>query len=300
MPYGNANAAYNHINGQNKYNAAFGPAQLVEPLAGLGLSGQNQINATQPFKTNTMNSGSAHMDFNGIGRTYSGNSLMLLPGGQPYAVPAMYTQQPNSMADQSAQLQYIPNGVFPNFLSSTNMVPGALPGYSWPYNGITGDTSGLGANRSGSLSSGEEKYPVTPVVGAPGQADYYNGFVGLDRSSVSFPYGAGTSSSLAQPYIAGPIQPMKCADNKSYEMINLDELVQRDPPIPRAVPALWTNQDDLSLAKCLQNPEGITNIYIRGFMPDTTDEDLHQWASRFGEIESCKAIIDMETNKCKG
>ncbi len=69
---------------------------------------------------------------------------------------------------------------------------------------------------------------------------------------------------------------MKCQDNKSYEMVNLDELVNRDPPIPRAVPALWTNQEELSLAKCLQNPEGITNVYIRGFMPETTDEDLYQ------------------------
>jgi hypothetical protein len=93
---------------------------------------------------------------------------------------------------------------------------------------------------------------------------------------------------------------MKCADNKSYEMVNMDELVARDPPIPRAVPALWTNQEELSLAKCLQNPEGITNVYIRGFMPDTTDEDLGGWASRFGEIESCKAIIEQDTGKCKG
>ena len=93
---------------------------------------------------------------------------------------------------------------------------------------------------------------------------------------------------------------MKTKDNKSYEMVNLDELVSRDPTIPRAVPALWTNQEDLSLAKCLQNPEGITNIYIRGFMPDTTDDDLNRWACRFGEIESCKAIIEQDTGKCKG
>ena len=109
-----------------------------------------------------------------------------------------------------------------------------------------------------------------------------------------------TGAPGGQHYIAGPIQPMKCQDNKSYEMVNLDELVNRDPPMPRAVPALWTNQEELSLAKCLQNPEGITNVYIRGFMPDTTDEDLHHWASRFGEIESCKAIIEQDTGKCKG
>ena len=128
-----------------------------------------------------------------------------------------------------------------------------------------------------------------PAVNNGAPQDYYNPMACMPMTA-----------SQSQHYIAGPIQPMKCNDNKSYEMANLDELVAREPPMPRAVPALWTNQEELSLAKCLQNPEGITNVYIRGFMPDTTDEDLEGWAARFGEIESCKAIIEQDTGKCKG
>lgn len=46
--------------------------------------------------------------------------------------------------------------------------------------------------------------------------------------------------------------------------------------------------------------EGITNVYIRGFLPETTDEMLHAYAARFGKIERCKAIVDLDTSLCKG
>lgn len=153
--------------------------------------------------------------------------------------------------------------------------------FAWPF---VPATAGMEAQRRPSWSSEDNmQYPHV------GTQEYY-------APAVYYPLNAGQ----AHAYIAGPIQPMKCPDNKSYEMANMDELVTREPAIPRAVPALWTNSEELSLAKCLQNPEGITNVYIRGFMPDTTDADLHHWASRFGEIESCKAIIEQDTGKCKG
>ena len=183
---------------------------------------------------------------------------------------------------------YVPTGMFPSFVGSTNLA-GAVSNYNWPY-GVPADPSGLDPARRGSWSSNEENVPMIPAFDGTTQQPYYAGLA---------PY-MGANTATNTHYIAGPIQPMKCQDNKSYEMVNLDELVNREPAIPRAVPALWTNQEDLSLAKCLQNPEGITNIYVRGFMPDTTDEDLEAWASRFGEIESCKAIIDQDTGKCKG
>lgn len=85
-----------------------------------------------------------------------------------------------------------------------------------------------------------------------------------------------------------------------YVIQDMEILTQQDPPIPRAIPAMWTNQSDLTLAKCLENREGITNVYIRGFPPETTDDMLHAYASRFGEIDRCKAILDLETGSCKG
>jgi len=43
-----------------------------------------------------------------------------------------------------------------------------------------------------------------------------------------------------------------------------------------------------------------TNLYIRGLNEDTTDKDLYDMCKKYGEIKSTKAIIDKQTNKCKG
>uniref|UniRef100_A0A1Y1NLU8 Protein alan shepard n=1 Tax=Photinus pyralis TaxID=7054 RepID=A0A1Y1NLU8_PHOPY len=43
-----------------------------------------------------------------------------------------------------------------------------------------------------------------------------------------------------------------------------------------------------------------TNLYIRGLNPSTTDKDLVGLCSQYGTIISTKAILDKNTNKCKG
>ncbi|XP_014234320.1 protein alan shepard-like isoform X4 [Trichogramma pretiosum] len=43
-----------------------------------------------------------------------------------------------------------------------------------------------------------------------------------------------------------------------------------------------------------------TNLYIRGLNQNTTDKDLVQMCSQYGTITSTKAILDKNTNKCKG
>ncbi|XP_017780397.1 PREDICTED: protein alan shepard isoform X3 [Nicrophorus vespilloides] len=43
-----------------------------------------------------------------------------------------------------------------------------------------------------------------------------------------------------------------------------------------------------------------TNLYIRGLSPNTTDKDLVSMCSQFGTIISTKAILDKNTNKCRG
>lgn len=52
----------------------------------------------------------------------------------------------------------------------------------------------------------------------------------------------------------------------------------------------------------INNPEQLskTNLYIRGLNGDTSDSDLFSLCSRFGSIVSTKAILDKNTNKCKG
>ena len=209
-------------------------------------------------------------------RADSGNPMMVLPSGQTVPISAFLPPNQNGSGQ---------DGTYNSYMQNHNMAQAGMI----QYNGGLGFQPGMAEfdplqqamwpKRDDNAGFGQ--------VNGHAQHDFYPGY----------PYQAAVDDNT---YIAGPIQPMKTKDNKGYEMVNLDELVMREPPMPRAVPALWTNQEDLTLAKCLQNPEGITNVYIRGFMPDTTDEDLHQWASRFGEIESCKAIIDQDTGKCKG
>jgi len=43
-----------------------------------------------------------------------------------------------------------------------------------------------------------------------------------------------------------------------------------------------------------------TNLYIRGLTPNTSDKDLVNLCQQYGKIISTKAIIDQNTNKCKG
>jgi hypothetical protein len=248
----------------------------------------NPLASMQNLKATLPSTGAGDNDMNAVNRQGYNSPLMVLPSGQTVPLNGYYAQPQSAVADVASHMPYVPTGMFPNFIGNTNMTTNTLPGYGWPY-GMTSNIAGFDPARRGSWSS-EENVNNHQVTALQGQSDYYN---------IPVPY-LPTGGPASQHYIAGPIQPMKCQDNKSYEMVNLDELVNREPPMPRAVPALWTNQEELSLAKCLQNPEGITNVYIRGFMPDTTDEDLHRWASRFGEIESCKAIIEQDTGKCKG
>jgi RNA recognition motif. (a.k.a. RRM, RBD, or RNP domain) len=289
--------SYNNINSQGKYARHYGGTQLADAFTGLGISGHNPMAPAAGVKPVQNN-----LDINGLARAhaYGNNPLMVLPSGQTIPLQSFYGHGAASAVDQPTHLQYIPTGMFPNFVSNTNMMAGSIPAYGWPYS-LQHDVPGLDANRRGSWSSNDENGPTTPGMAANAHQDYYANAGSLDRGTMAgFPYATPSPPSIIQPYVAGPMQPMKCADNKNYESVNLDVLTQQHPAIPRAVPALWTNQEDLSLAKCLQNPEGITNIYIRGFLPEVTDQDVHDYAARFGEIESCKAIVDMDTGKCKG
>ncbi|XP_043088905.1 RNA-binding motif, single-stranded-interacting protein 3-like isoform X2 [Puntigrus tetrazona] len=43
-----------------------------------------------------------------------------------------------------------------------------------------------------------------------------------------------------------------------------------------------------------------TNLYIRGLPPATTDQDLVKLCQPYGKIISTKAILDKNTNQCKG
>ncbi|CAF4784478.1 unnamed protein product, partial [Rotaria magnacalcarata] len=43
-----------------------------------------------------------------------------------------------------------------------------------------------------------------------------------------------------------------------------------------------------------------TNLYIKNLPPDYSDQDLAKLVEGCGKVKSMKAIIDKQTNKCKG
>jgi hypothetical protein len=83
---------------------------------------------------------------------------------------------------------------------------------------------------------------------------------------------------------------------------DLVALLKENPPIPEAVPAVFTPPSHTkSIEQCLENRiHGNRNVYIRGLHPTTDDELLNRYASRFGKVEQSKAIIDTSTGACKG
>ncbi|KJF60351.1 RNA binding protein MSSP-2 [Coccidioides immitis RS] len=192
--------------------------------------------------------------------------------------------------EQGGAFQYVPPGIYPNFVTSAPYPPASYPGYSWPY-AVNPDHDHAKSHRDCTLV--DEKASAND--GQHGQPEYYPVIAQGDRSPVSAPV---YNASPQTPGSCMPYQMMRAAGG--YVLQDLDSLVKQDPPIPPAVPAMWTNPTELTLAKCLENREGITNVYIRGFLPEITDEMLYAYASRFGKIDRCKAIVDLDTGLCKG
>ncbi|KAJ9655556.1 hypothetical protein H2201_008781 [Coniosporium apollinis] len=144
-----------------------------------------------------------------------------------------------------------------------------------------------------SFPSNETDQPATPFSKYDG---YRGGLAVYDRSpSMGFSHGSTLSSSqLGVPYGI----PQVGKTPPSNIPIQLQLLVQQHPAIPKAIPAPSSLLKPLD--RVLRNTTGETNVYIRGLQPETTGEMLHSWGSRFGDIQSSKAIVDLKTNLCKG
>ncbi|KAL2267684.1 hypothetical protein VTJ83DRAFT_4961 [Remersonia thermophila] len=183
--------------------------------------------------------------------------------------------------------------------------PVAYPGYSMPLHvGMTPETaysfgvSGRMAsyatdrssevpgleNRRGSYST-TESTPATPFFGSISERNGA-GRVAVFRSSYTTP---------SPEHLVAPKPPQPIDED-------LLALLKQDPPIPEAVPAVFTPPSHTkTLEQCLENRiQGNRNVYIRGLHPTTDDDLLHRYASRFGKVEQSKAIIDTATGACKG
>lgn len=152
------------------------------------------------------------------------------------------------------------------------------------------DLPGLENRRSSYSTSATESTPATPFFGHG--TDRLNGtrVAPLDRSAYTTPSPREAMSHFNPngPQAKAPVDP------------DLERLLMQDPPIPKAVPAVWTDHVK-PLEQCLESRiSGNRNVYIRGLHPTTDDELLLKYAERFGEVEQSKAIIDTATGACKG
>lgn len=258
------------------------PSMMPSLLNGLSLNGQrgaSKYNTVKGAMGPNMEVPAAHS------HPYNGQVVILPNGSVLNGVSSVPQLAPGSVHghDQVAQTPYLPTNLYPNLnTASYSVVPNGIQGYSWPYL-LNYDVQDFSSHKKIPWTAGEN----------------FHGPGSLTSGSASSHTGNGSSlSALTSTQPCFPLQMMKTPSG--YILQDMETLTQQDPAIPRAVPAMWTNPTELTLAKCLENREGITNVYIRGFLPETTDELLYSYASRFGKIERCKAIVDLDTGLCKG
>ena len=244
-------------------------------------------------------------DLSGTRTLYNGQLVYLPNGTMPNGtffngIPPTSSFTPATMPgqDQLGQLPYLPTGMYPNANPSCPILPGTIPGYTLPYL-MGSEVQDSKSQERNSWGPHEESKPAAQSSSGTGtQQEYYpNPTTAPSMDGSSLPsYQYSIVQPLAPPCL--PLQMMKTSNG--YVLQDLEALTQQEPSIPRAVPAMWTNPSEMTLAKCLENREGITNVYIRGFLPETPDETLHAYASRFGKIDRCKAIVDLDSGHCKG
>lgn len=284
VPSHNLQHAHSHIQHDN---GASHMANLTQSFGGVNLNGLQSGH----------NPGITHL----VG-AQSNDPVYLLPDGrimvagmQPHH--AAYQQSPGAFKPTAAQ--YVPQTNYQSYLPGQTILPALPQQHTWSSQPLAPkEVPDLAEPRRTSWSSNEENAPRTPCFGAVSSADYQPGIAYTDRSiSNGFAYSTSSTQQGIQPPL--PLQLGKDLEGR-YVQLDLDALTQEEPAIPRAVPAPWSSNSQRTLDKALKNEFGITNVYIRGLLPDTTDDMLHSYAARFGEIISCKAILDLETSLCKG
>lgn len=278
-PYGTRNMA------MNKSGQAYGMPSKPD-MASLAHSFQGMNFQNQPFATQAKNA---------FGLPSAQAALQYNHTGQ-------YIYPPNVYSNASPA----PASVFTPH-SQQYMTPIGYPGYHQQHEhsplsnawtpttaGTAGELPTLITPRRDSISSNEAEQPVTPA--GYGYVYPHTGNVAVRRS----PHTAFThsSSSPASMGMATPYGVSMMKQERSELPDNLKVLIVQEPIIPLAIPAPSSPLKPLDRA--LENHRGETNVYIRGLLPETSDEMLSLWAGRFGDIVSSKSIIDLNTGLCKG
>lgn len=271
-----------------QHNSATDPmAALAHGFQGMNMS--NQSFATQAknamMSTAANNYGSLSVATSMPGSMYGGGQYVFPGGygaGSASQSPGMYTPHGSQYMPQMGYAGYQQHDNSP---MSQNWTPTTAGG--------NGEVPTLITPRRDSISSNENDQPTTPsYAGYPG---YPHGGVAINRS----PSGVFTHSTPSPTSMMGPYgMPLAKQPEQSDVSPRIKLLINREPAIPRAIPAPSSPLKPLDRA--LENQRGETNVYIRGLLPETTDELLEIWGSRFGDIKSSKSIIDLNTGLCKG
>lgn len=175
-------------------------------------------------------------------------------------------------------------------------LPNTPHGQTWlPSQHAPREVPGLAAPRRNSWSSNEETGPQTPLYSMSGPAGYQPTVVYNDHSPNTW--------STPSPHQAVNYATPRVGKDSKGEYVSMDfhAITHQEPKIPRAIPAIHSFNDGRgTLDKIFDNPHAVTNVYIRGLPPNTTDAMLRQYGERFGLIEDAKSIIDHPTHTCKG
>jgi hypothetical protein len=292
MGYGNSNTMYANQYGRGQGGGAYGMHQNHSDMAALAHSFQGINLASQPFVAQNKNPmmSTAGGQYTGMqvaaNMPYGATGQYVYPNGYGSTAttqsPGMYTPHASQYMQQLSYQGYQQQDNSP---SSQNWTPTTA--------GATGDVPTLITPRRDSISSNENDQPATPsYAGYPG---FVHGNVAINRSpSGVFSHSTPSPTSMVGPYgMAAPKQPELTDVSPRLKL-----LMSQEPAIPRAIPAPSSPLKPLDRA--LENQRGETNVYIRGLLPETTDENLEAWGSRFGDIKSSKSIIDLNTGLCKG
>ncbi|KZF23138.1 hypothetical protein L228DRAFT_267155 [Xylona heveae TC161] len=279
---------------------------LSQNFAGINLRGVTNVAPTRIAAPSVNNTTS---DQAGVGVPQSLGAAWIMPDGRVmftgYQVPSASLGTTSTVYHQTLPQgascsQYLAHPSYQHFSSPQTIIsPASLP-HPWVSSqSLPNDLPGLLPPRRDSRSSNENDAPRTPFFEPSGHGDYQTIIPMADRYPISnYAYSTPSPPQLPQSSLRPLATKMP---NGPYTLLDLDALTRMEPAIPRAIPTPRTSPGSTkSLEKSLHNPNGTTNVYIRGLLPDTSDSMLEGWASRFGRIDSVKAIVDLESNRCKG
>ncbi len=300
--YPRSNNGYN--TGNNMYNNQYGTRGHAGQGYGMhhnpgvdmaalthGFQGMTLPNSSFAAQAKNAMLSSAAANYGGLTVT-SMPSSMYGASGQ-YMFPNNYGAAGNNPAP-NMYTPHVPQYMPPMSFQGYNPHDNSPLSQNWtPTTGATGEVPTLITPRRDSISSNENDQPTTPSYA--GYPTFAQGGVGINRS----PSGVFTHSTPSPTSMIGPYgMPMVEQLEQSDVSPEIKRIVSQTPAIPPAIPAPSSPLKPLDRA--LENQRGETNVYIRGLLPETSDEVLEAWGSRFGDIKSSKSIIDLNSNMCKG